>query len=148
MRIRQDGIDERCNNTDSFSRRRQHAGLQRRVIRFRTVGRTLPWRVGGQVAVSFGNEIPEQLQSLREVEFVEQRTKLGDRSHGVLAQHSFSRSLRARFRHNSTKVLVQHVHDAAHEVSVAVGKVAIEALHQCVKRKIAVLPKGISRIRK
>ena len=46
------------------------------------VGGLLPGRVGGQVAVGFGDEEPQALERLREIELVERGAELGD---GALA---------------------------------------------------------------
>ena len=112
-----------------------------------SVGPLLPWRVGGEVAVRLRDQDPKGFERLREVQLVKCRAKRCNGRNGAGAQRGFGSSLRAGLRHGSrkrlgpAKVLVHHVDDAADEVAVAVGQVAVEALDERIEAEAAVLSK-------
>ena len=58
---------------------------------------------------------------------------------GQRAQLDFSRSCLAGLGHHAPEVFVHHVDDAADQIAVAVGEVAVVALNQRVEGEIAVL---------
>ena len=89
-RVGQDGIDERGNDADGLGRCRQHAGLQCCMFRFAAVGGLFPGSIGGEVAVGFGDEDPQGFQRLREIQFVESRSELGDRARRAFAQRGLA----------------------------------------------------------
>ena len=60
----------------------------------------------------------------------------------MVAQGRFRRAFSAWFGHDAFEVFVHHVDDAADEVAVAIGEVAVIALEECVEGEIAVLAEG------
>ncbi len=76
-RVGQDGIDERGNYSDRLSSRCEHTGLKRSVISLGAVGWLLPRRIGGEIAIGLADQVPDGLQRLREIQFIEGGCKLG-----------------------------------------------------------------------
>ena len=141
-RLRQNGINQRGDDANGLGGRGQYAGLQRNVLGFGAIRGPLPGRIGGQVAVGLRHQEPKGLERIRKIQIVKGRAKRGNGAHGALAQRGLGSGLRARLRHNSAEVFMHHVDYAAHQVSVAVREVAVIALDQSIKRKVAVLAKG------
>ena len=142
-RLGQDGKDQRGDDANGLGGRGQHAGLKRSVVGVGAVGRLLPRRVGGQVAVGFGDQDPDAFERVGEIQLVEGTAEGGDgRSRAVARRFFFGGGWSARLRHDAAKILVHHVDDAADQVAVAVGEVAVVALDQSIEAEVAILAEG------